>query len=44
MPGRIAFYTVEVGDTGLGTGLSARVAAAAPTVTAAVLRELDRRQ
>lgn len=44
MPGRIVFYTVEVGDTGFGTGLSARVAAAVPTVTAAVLRELDRRQ
>jgi hydrogenase maturation protease len=42
MPGRIVFYTVEVGDTGFGTGLSSRVAAAVPAVTAAVLRELDR--
>jgi hydrogenase maturation protease len=42
MPDRIVFYTVEVSETGFGTGLSAPVAAAVPAVAAAVLRELGR--
>ncbi|MFI7680112.1 hydrogenase maturation protease [Actinophytocola sp. NPDC049390] len=41
LPGRLVFYTVEIGDTGYGTGLSAPVAAAVGPVTAAVLRELS---
>lgn len=40
LPGRLVFYTVEVGETGYGRGLSPAVAAAVPTVTEAVLAEL----
>lgn len=40
LPGRLVFYTVEVADTGYGTGLSTAVAASVPSVTEAVLHEL----
>lgn len=40
LPGRLVFYTVEVAETGFGTGLSAEVAAAIPSITDAVLAEL----
>ena len=40
MPRYLVFFTIEITETGYGTGLSAPVAAAVPVVTAAVLREL----
>ena len=40
LPERLVFFTVEIGDIGYGTGLSAPVAAAVAPVAAAVLREL----
>ena len=41
LPGRLVVYAVEAGSVDFGTGLSSAVAAAVPTVVAAVLRELD---
>ena len=41
LPARLVVYAVEAGDVEFGTGLSTPVAAAVPTVVAAVLRELD---
>lgn len=40
LPEHLVFYTVEVGETGYGTGLTDPVVAAVPTVVAAVLSEL----
>jgi hydrogenase maturation protease len=41
LPARLVVYAVEAGDVDFGTGLSVAVAAAVPTVVAAVVRELD---
>jgi hydrogenase maturation protease len=40
LPARLVFYTVEIDEAGYGTGLSAPVAAAVPSVVDAVLAEL----
>jgi hydrogenase maturation protease len=40
MPRRLVFYTVEITETGFGTGLSDSVSAAIPSITTAVLREM----
>lgn len=41
LPGRLVFFTVEISETGYGTGLSAAVAAAVDPVAVAVVREIS---
>ncbi len=42
LPERLVVYAVEVADVHFGTGLSAAVAAALPSIVDAVMHELDR--